>query len=928
MGGAVALIAATSVAQTPFTEHWTASSSPYFAFIPSSGSIQSNVADGSATDGRIGLLTISASPAPGPGGGPNLESHALYGFGTYEARLKTADCSSQPNTGIITGFFTFLNDGTDQNGNGISDNSEIDFEWLCAEPNVIWVTLWTDYHDPTGQLRRVYRELDLATGTIRQTCYSEGFGQCTQNLAGSSTEGSPSSITPIPGYNSATAYYTYGFTWQSNRVTWYIYHPTTGAKITLWDYQGPTARITQRPAHYMLNVWHTNNWTPPGMPGAVQPPNSPRQFRIDTVTYSTSSATPTATARPTATATARPTATATATGTLRPTATATSVPGGNLALNRPAVASSIEGAGFEAAKAVDGNAATRWASVEPAPGTEWIYVDLGSPTSVSRVVLSWEAAYATSYQVQVSADAVNWTSIYTTTTGNGAIDDLAVSGTGRYVRVHATVRATAYGYSLWALEVYGAGGPTPTARARPTATMTATATTRSTATATARPTATATTRPTATATTRPTATSTAVPGGNLALGKPAAASSIEGAGFEAAKAVDGSATTRWASVEPAPGTEWIYVDLGASYTVGRVVLNWEAAYATSYQVQVSSDAANWTSIYATTTGNGAIDDLAVSGTGRYVRLWATVRATAYGYSLWAFEVYGAGGTTPTATARPSARATATATVRPTPTPTSPAGWNLVWSDEFNGPSIDMSNWTFIVSGEGGGNNERQYYTNGNNASIVADTGADGTALLIEARRETGNTCWYGPCQYTSARMVTEGKRSWQYGKIEARLKLPYGNGLWPAFWAMGSTGDWPACGEIDIMELVGGTQCGSECGDNHTHGYMWWSDNGDKSDGAQGVNLPSGRYADAYHVFGVEWDAQQIRWFVDGQPLVRADNGQPLALSITGSGKTEFHQPFYLLLNIAVGGAWPLDPPASSVFPQRMYVDWVRVYQK
>jgi beta-glucanase (GH16 family) len=160
------------------------------------------------------------------------------------------------------------------------------------------------------------------------------------------------------------------------------------------------------------------------------------------------------------------------------------------------------------------------------------------------------------------------------------------------------------------------------------------------------------------------------------------------------------------------------------------------------------------------------------------------------------------------------------------------------------------------------------------------------------------------------------------------MKLPAGNGIWPAFWMMGNSGSWPASGEIDIMELVGGTQCGSECGDNHTHGYMWWSESGDRSDGAQAQNLPSGKYADAYHVFGVEWDAQQIRWTIDGQPLIRADNGQPLTLSVTGAGKTEFHQPFYILLNIAVGGDWPLDPPSSTAFPQRMYVDWVRVYQK
>jgi hypothetical protein len=143
----------------------------------------------------------------------------------------------------------------------------------------------------------------------------------------------------------------------------------------------------------------------------------------------------------------------------------------NLALNRPATASSIEAAGFEAGKAVDGSATTRWASVDPAPTAQWIYVDLGATTSISRVVLKWEAAYAKSYQVQVSDNASTWTTIFSTTTGDGATDDLTgLTGSGRYVRVNCTLRGTAYGYSLFEFEVYGASGPTNT----PTSTRTPT----------------------------------------------------------------------------------------------------------------------------------------------------------------------------------------------------------------------------------------------------------------------------------------------------------------------------------------------------------------------------------------------------------------------------------------------------------------------
>ncbi len=312
--------------------------------------------------------------------------------------------------------------------------------------------------------------------------------------------------------------------------------------------------------------------------------------------------------------------------------------GTNLALNRPAVSSSIEGTGFEAGKAVDGNAtSTRWASVEPAPNAEWIYVDLGSTTAVGEVILKWEAAYGKSYQVQTSNDAVNWTTIYTTTTGDGATDDLVISGNGRYVRVYMTVRGTVYGYSLWELEVYGTGGATATnTSVAPTATRTNTPV-----------------GPTATRTNTPVGpTNTPVSSGDLALNKTATASSVEaGTTFVAANAVDGNATTRWGSVDPATTAQWIYVDLGATSTIARVVLSWEAAYATSYQVQTSNDATNWTNIYSTTTGNGAIDDLTgLSGSGRYVRVYMTVRGSVYGYSLWSFEVYGTGGATATNTA--------------------------------------------------------------------------------------------------------------------------------------------------------------------------------------------------------------------------------------------------------------------------------------
>ena len=261
--------------------------------------------------------------------------------------------------------------------------------------------------------------------------------------------------------------------------------------------------------------------------------------------------------------------------------------GTNIALNRPATASSLENSTFPASNAVDGNTGTRWSSAFSDP--QWIRIDLGQTYSINHVTLNWEAAYGKAYQIQVSNDASSWTTIYSTTTGNGAIDDLTgLSGTGRYIRMYGTQRATAYGYSLFEFQVYG----TPSSGG----------------------------------------------GTLLSQGHPATASSLENASFPASNAVDGNTGTRWSSAFSDP--QWIYVDLGATHTISKVVLNWEAAYGKAYQIQTSNDATNWTTIYSTTTGTGGVQTLNVSGSGRYVRMYGTQRATQYGYSLWEFQVYG------------------------------------------------------------------------------------------------------------------------------------------------------------------------------------------------------------------------------------------------------------------------------------------------
>jgi len=234
-------------------------------------------------------------------------------------------------------------------------------------------------------------------------------------------------------------------------------------------------------------------------------------------------------------------------------------------------------------------------------------------------------------------------------------------------------------------------------------------------------------------------------------------------------------------------------------------------------------------------------------------------------------------------------------------------YQLVWSDEFDSTAINTSNWTHETGGSGWGNNEWEYYTNRPVNSYI-----ENGSLVIEAKKES-----YGGKNYTSARMITKGKKYFTYGKIEARIKLPYGKGIWPAFWTLGeniSTIGWPSCGEIDIMELIGGGT-----NDKKVYGTAHWESNGHASYGGN-YSLATGIFADAYHVFSIVWNSKSIQWFVDGSKYVTID--------ITPAGLAAFHKNNFILLNLAVGGNWPGYPDATTIFPQKMYVDYVRVYQE
>ncbi|MFD9319502.1 ricin-type beta-trefoil lectin domain protein [Streptomyces sp. NPDC060053] len=241
---------------------------------------------------------------------------------------------------------------------------------------------------------------------------------------------------------------------------------------------------------------------------------------------------------------------------------------------------------------------------------------------------------------------------------------------------------------------------------------------------------------------------------------------------------------------------------------------------------------------------------------------------------------------------------------------------VTFSEEFDGAAgsaVDGSRWQ-IETGDNVNNHERQYYTAGNRNAALDGQGH----LVITARRENpGNyQCWYGRCEYTSARLNTSGRFTTTYGRVEARMKVPRGQGMWPAFWMLGNDigqVGWPASGEIDVMENVG-FEPATVHGTLHGPGYS-----GSAGIGA-GYTLPGGQaFADAYHTFAVDWSPNAITWSVDGTVYQRRT---PADL---GGRQWVFDKPFFLILNLAVGGYWPGDPDGSTVFPQQLLVDYVRV---
>ena len=243
------------------------------------------------------------------------------------------------------------------------------------------------------------------------------------------------------------------------------------------------------------------------------------------------------------------------------------------------------------------------------------------------------------------------------------------------------------------------------------------------------------------------------------------------------------------------------------------------------------------------------------------------------------------------------------------TPTTYPNLKMVWSDEFEGTNLNEKFWNYEIGNNNGwGNNELQYYKKEN-------TSVKDGYLIVEAKNESA-----GNQIYTSSRLTTQNKYNFKYGRVDIRAALPKGQGIWPALWMLGkniTTVSWPKCGEIDIMEMVGGNSgVGS---DKTTYGTAHWDNNGTRALYGGNTKLTSGIFNDEFHVFSIVWDAQKIVWYLDDKQFHVIDT--------TPAGLSEFQEEYFLLVNLAIGGDWPGKPDGTTVLPQYLVVDYIRVFQ-
>ncbi|GAB1821769.1 discoidin domain-containing protein [Herbidospora sp. RD11066] len=537
---------------------------------------------------------------------------------------------------------------------------------------------------------------------------------------------------------------------------------------------------------------------------------------------------------------------------------------------KPATASSSEGA-FLPGAAFDGDLTTRWASNFSDP--QWIQADLGTTQQITQVVLHWEAAYGRAFTIQTSDNGTTWTNVYSTTTGTGGVQTLAVTGSGRYVRLNGTQRGTGYGYSLWEFQVFGPGGTTN-------------------------------------------------PGGtcgttNVAQGKTATASSLENAGTPASAAFDGSATTRWSSAYSDP--QWLQVDLGSALPVCKVTLTWEGAYATAYKIQSSTNGTTWADLHSTTTGTGGTQTINVSGTGRYLRMYGTARNSGWGYSLWEMAVYSGGGT------------------QEPEEPEEPGDWTEVWRDDFTGgagTSPSAANWLLRTGTQypGGAANWGTGEVETMSAS-TANVALNGQGFLeIKALRDGAGAWTSGRVE---TQRTDFAPLPGQMLRFSARLKQPdvaNALGYWPGFRATGAAyrgnyNNWPGVGETDIMTNVNGRSqlaqtlhCGTApqgvCNeyDGRTSGF------------ASCTGCQTG-YHDYAQVIDRTKTDEEIRFYLDGrQTWVIRESQVGVA-----AWQAALHHGFYLRFDLAIGGSLPnalagqTTPTAATTPGGVLSVDWVQV---
>lgn len=270
-----------------------------------------------------------------------------------------------------------------------------------------------------------------------------------------------------------------------------------------------------------------------------------------------------------------------------------------------------------------------------------------------------------------------------------------------------------------------------------------------------------------------------------------------------------------------------------------------------------------------------------------------------------------------------------------------ADWKLVWSDEFDGDRLDETKWTPAADCGGGGNAERQCYV----LSPETVSVGGGVLKLTAIKRKTRGIAnpWAGPTgpmktgDYASGKLVTQGKASWRYGRVEARARVPGGQGVWPAIWMMpevGVYGGWPKSGEIDILETVNlGAPCETCEGgrENRVFGTIHFAGDADGGHRQVSHNIPMPPSPDGFHVYAVEWSPEAIAWSVDGREYGRATPAD-WKRDDKAVGPAPFDQPFHLILNLAFGGGWPEGANAKGIdeaaLPATMEIDWVRVSQR